>query len=189
MAYCVKCGNQLSDGSKFCPKCGTPVTITQANNDSSENGIILYSIELISSGPAILQVIKRIMDLLGVEMREAKDIINTTPSTLVTGISHPRAEEIALSLQNIGAEVVIKQKTKSVRSNKPVSDNPAMQLREQDNHIQRGYTPVSQEAYTSSNGSGTTSFFRAMSLIFAILTIIAGLVTLYFWFKVFILGE
>ncbi len=24
MAYCVKCGTQLSDGDKFCPKCGNP---------------------------------------------------------------------------------------------------------------------------------------------------------------------
>ena len=24
MAYCVKCGTQLSEGDKFCPKCGTP---------------------------------------------------------------------------------------------------------------------------------------------------------------------
>ena len=24
MAYCSKCGTQLSDGDKFCPKCGNP---------------------------------------------------------------------------------------------------------------------------------------------------------------------
>ena len=33
MAFCTKCGNQLPEGSKFCPKCGTPaVTPTAVNN-------------------------------------------------------------------------------------------------------------------------------------------------------------
>ena len=29
MPYCSKCGNELSAEAKFCPKCGTPVTIEQ----------------------------------------------------------------------------------------------------------------------------------------------------------------
>jgi uncharacterized RDD family membrane protein YckC len=28
MSYCQKCGNQLTDDAKFCPKCGTPVEAT-----------------------------------------------------------------------------------------------------------------------------------------------------------------
>lgn len=137
MAYCVKCGTQLSDGAKFCPKCGTPVTTTQANNDSIESSLI-YSIELISTGPAILQVTKILMDLLGVEMREAKDIINSSPSTLVTGISHSRAKEIAQMLQNVGAEIEIKHSNKTnkvditlrnvdINDNKPILDKQPVQ--------------------------------------------------------------
>ena len=30
MAFCTKCGAQITDGSKFCPKCGTPI---QSSND------------------------------------------------------------------------------------------------------------------------------------------------------------
>ena len=111
MSYCGKCGTQLIDGMKFCPKCGSPVKTTQPNTDSCENSL-RYSIELISSGPALLQTTKILMDLLGIEMREAKDIINSTPSVLVTGISLSRAEEIAQMLQNIGAEIEIKQSKK-----------------------------------------------------------------------------
>ena len=101
MAYCVKCGTQLKDGAKFCHKCGKPVTTAQTNNDSIENRSS-YSLELISSGPATLQLTKILMDLLGIEMREAKDIIKSTPSILVTGISLSRAEEITQMLKNIG---------------------------------------------------------------------------------------
>ncbi|MBQ2168564.1 MAG: zinc-ribbon domain-containing protein, partial [Prevotella sp.] len=27
MAKCLKCGNELQDGQKFCMKCGTPVSV------------------------------------------------------------------------------------------------------------------------------------------------------------------
>lgn len=32
MAYCTKCGTQLSDGAKFCPKCGTSVSPVKNDN-------------------------------------------------------------------------------------------------------------------------------------------------------------
>lgn len=112
MAYCSKCGTQLKDGAKFCHKCGKPVTTTQTNNDSFKNRSS-YSLELISSGPATLQMAKILMDLLGIEMREAKDIIKSTPSTLVTGLSLSRAEEIAQMLQRVGAKIEIKHYNKT----------------------------------------------------------------------------
>ena len=45
MAFCSKCGTQLSDGAKFCPKCGNPTGSTQkesssTDKDDSPKGII-----------------------------------------------------------------------------------------------------------------------------------------------------
>lgn len=39
MAFCSKCGNQITDGSKFCDKCGAPVggTTTQNTNNTAKN--------------------------------------------------------------------------------------------------------------------------------------------------------
>ena len=31
--FCTKCGNQIKDGFKFCPKCGTPVDVEEENVD------------------------------------------------------------------------------------------------------------------------------------------------------------
>ena len=43
MAYCSMCGTQLSDGTKFCPKCGNPIGSTQTkekvSNNSSNNNL------------------------------------------------------------------------------------------------------------------------------------------------------
>lgn len=41
MAFCGKCGNQLEEGAKFCPKCGTPVidkTTGTANDTNTVSG-------------------------------------------------------------------------------------------------------------------------------------------------------
>lgn len=39
MAFCSKCGNQITDGSKFCDKCGAPVggSTSQNNNNTAKN--------------------------------------------------------------------------------------------------------------------------------------------------------
>lgn len=41
MAFCSKCGKELTDGVKFCPACGAPVTAAQKQPDaqSTPNGI------------------------------------------------------------------------------------------------------------------------------------------------------
>lgn len=46
MAYCCKCGTQLSDGAKFCPKCGNPCgntsdTITDERRSSSKKPLLI----------------------------------------------------------------------------------------------------------------------------------------------------
>ena len=46
MAYCNKCGTQLSDGAKFCPKCGNPCgdstdNITEDSSSTSKKSLII----------------------------------------------------------------------------------------------------------------------------------------------------
>lgn len=38
MAYCGKCGTQLSEGAKFCPKCGCPIHGNAAPVSDNNNG-------------------------------------------------------------------------------------------------------------------------------------------------------
>ena len=43
MAFCGKCGNQLEEGAKFCPKCGasvSPVTNDNSGKSSSKKIVI-----------------------------------------------------------------------------------------------------------------------------------------------------
>ncbi len=156
MAYCRKCGNKLKDGAKFCPKCGTPVVATQSNSNSSDNSSY-YCIELISVRAGTLQVTKALIDLLGVETREAKDIINCTPCILVTGITLSRAKEIAQILQNAGAEIAIKQNEKPIQSKQPIQNNPSFQIKEQSKNRQTTYkAPVEHIKNSEDDGSYAT---------------------------------
>lgn len=40
MAYCGKCGTQLNEGAKFCPKCGSPVHGDATPVSDSKNGYL-----------------------------------------------------------------------------------------------------------------------------------------------------
>ena len=37
MGYCANCGNELKDGTQFCPKCGSSVISTQSERDTKQN--------------------------------------------------------------------------------------------------------------------------------------------------------
>lgn len=39
MAYCSKCGTQLSEGTNFCPKCGTPTNETTIHTEDVESDV------------------------------------------------------------------------------------------------------------------------------------------------------
>lgn len=57
--YCIKCGNQIANGSRFCPNCGCPVEnaetqsqsqqIDKVNNSTSESYITTHTIPLDSN--------------------------------------------------------------------------------------------------------------------------------------------
>lgn len=45
MAFCSKCGTQLNEGAKFCPKCGQPTTSNEMNNTQVSSSNDLFDSE------------------------------------------------------------------------------------------------------------------------------------------------
>lgn len=132
MKYCEKCGTQLTDDAKFCPKCGNPSGNKQADGIGSENSSY-YCIELISAGPASLQVVKVIKDALKLSLKDAKDYVDSIPCVIKNGLSLSEANELAQIIETSGAKTNVKQGIKSTLNDSPVqsdsltSDNNIMQ--------------------------------------------------------------
>lgn len=67
-----------------------------------------FDVILKSEGQAKLGVIKVVKDVLGLGLKEAKDIVDKVPATLKEKVSKAEAEQIKAALEEAGAEVEIK---------------------------------------------------------------------------------
>jgi large subunit ribosomal protein L7/L12 len=67
-----------------------------------------FSVILKAGGAKKIQVIKVVREITSLGLKEAKDAVDNTPSTLKEGISKAEAEEIKKKLEDQGAEVELK---------------------------------------------------------------------------------
>ncbi len=67
-----------------------------------------FDVVLVSAGGAKLKVVKEVKNLLGIGLKEAKDLVDEAPSTLKEGAPKAEAEELKAALEEAGAEVELK---------------------------------------------------------------------------------
>ena len=67
-----------------------------------------FDVVLRDAGAKKIQVIKVVREITSLGLKEAKDAVDNTPSTLKEGISKAEAEEIKKKLEEQGAEVELK---------------------------------------------------------------------------------
>ena len=67
-----------------------------------------FDVILQSAGASKLNVVKEVKNLLGLGLKEAKDIVDGAPATLKTGISKDDANNIKTVLEAAGAQIEIK---------------------------------------------------------------------------------
>ena len=129
MAFCSKCGTELMEGAKFCPKCGNPTGSSETKEMAEENSAN-YCLELVSAGFAKLQVVKALREILDIGLKEAKDMVDSTPLEIAEGLTLTKAKEIASLLSTVGAKTIIKQNGKTIFIEEP-SQNVNPQTEEQ----------------------------------------------------------
>lgn len=129
MAFCSKCGTELTEVAKFCPKCGNPTgnseTKEMVGGDSSN-----CSLELVSAGFAKLQVVKALREIFGIGLKEAKDMVDSTPLEIAKNLTLTEAKKIASFLSTAGAKSIVKQNGKTIFIEEP-SQNFNPQTEEQ----------------------------------------------------------
>ncbi len=67
-----------------------------------------FDVILKAAGAAKLEVVKQVKNLLGLGLKEAKDLVDGAPATLKAGASKEEAETLRAALANAGADVEVK---------------------------------------------------------------------------------
>ena len=67
-----------------------------------------FDVILKSAGAAKLQVVKKVKELTGLGLKEAKELVDGAPSTVKEGLPKAEAENLKKELEEAGAEVELK---------------------------------------------------------------------------------
>ncbi|MBR9922790.1 MAG: 50S ribosomal protein L7/L12 [Bacteroidetes bacterium] len=67
-----------------------------------------FDVELTSAGSAKLKVVKEVKNLLGVGLKDAKELVDGAPSVIKEGVPKEEAEKIKADLEGVGASVELK---------------------------------------------------------------------------------
>ncbi len=67
-----------------------------------------FDVVLASFGDAKMAVIKAVKDVLGLGLKEAKELVEAAPKALKEGVSKTEAEEIKAKLEEAGAKIELK---------------------------------------------------------------------------------
>ncbi len=67
-----------------------------------------FNVELTSFGEQKIQVIKVVKDVLGLGLKEAKDIVDKAPTMLKEGMDKAAAEALKKSIEDAGGKVTLK---------------------------------------------------------------------------------
>ncbi len=67
-----------------------------------------FTVVLTSAGAGKLKVVKEVKTLLGVGLKEAKELVDGAPANVKEGVSKDEAEKIKASLEAVGASVELK---------------------------------------------------------------------------------
>jgi len=79
----------------------------QAAGDAAEEQSE-FTVELTDAGAQKIAVIKVIKEILGLGLKEAKDLVDAAPSEVKTGLKKEDAEALKVKLEEAGAKVTLK---------------------------------------------------------------------------------
>lgn len=67
-----------------------------------------FDVELSDSGSQKINVIKAVRELVGLGLKEAKDLVDGAPKMVKEGVTKEEAESIKKKLEDVGAKVTLK---------------------------------------------------------------------------------
>ncbi len=77
-----------------------------SGDDVAEKSV--FTLELTAAGDQKIGVIKIVKEVLGLGLKEAKDIVDGAPGVLKEGVKKEEAEEIKKKIEEVGGKVTLK---------------------------------------------------------------------------------
>ena len=87
---------------------GVVVAAAGAAGGAAEEKKTEFDVELTEVGPNKVKVIKVVREATGLGLKEAKDMVDSAPKALKTGVSKEEAEDLKAKLEAEGAKVTLK---------------------------------------------------------------------------------
>lgn len=85
------------------------VACADAEVDRSEFPGPTYSVVMTDGGMAKIAVIKAVREVTGLGLRDAKAMVDSTPSMVKSGLSHAEAKMLEEKLEKAGATIEVKR--------------------------------------------------------------------------------
>ena len=97
---------------KFCVSAAAPVAVAAAGGAGGEAAAAEekteFDVVMASFGDNKVSVIKAIRGVTGLGLKEAKDLVESAPSTVKEGVAKDEAEDIKKQLEEAGAKIELK---------------------------------------------------------------------------------
>ena len=84
------------------------VVVSGGGDAAAEDVQTEFTVVLKEAGASKLAVVKLVKELTGLGLKEAKDVVDSAPSTVKEGVTKEEAEGLKKSLEEAGAEVELK---------------------------------------------------------------------------------
>ena len=98
---CIKCGQELPEGTKFCTSCGAPQTEVTPVSEKKESACDVI-ITGYSNLTGAINAVRRVSDA---SVADARKLLGTLPVRLFTGLGLQQASEIREMLKEYGITV------------------------------------------------------------------------------------
>lgn len=125
---CPECGKEISNKSKQCIYCGYPLDEIKVSSTNQ-----LYKVILNDCGKNKIQVITKIREFTGLGLADAKQLSESLPQIIQSGIDMNECELVKSHFMSVGATVEIQCDNESIAKNTTLENRQFSKIKDKNN--------------------------------------------------------